>query len=270
MTDHYAVIGHPIGHSKSPQIHAAFAKQTGQDIDYVAREIPLENFAASLNALANEGFKGINITVPFKEQAWQQIDDKSAHAQRAGAINTLSFDPQGQHKGDNTDGVGLCRDLVENNGITLTHKRILLLGAGGAARGVIEPILSYEPKELIVANRTAVKAESLANLFESMGPIQGGGYDDLSGQFDVIINATAASLDGQVPPLPDDILADGASCYDMMYAAEDTAFMTWAKAHGAEKVLDGFGMLVEQAAEAFYIWRGIRPETQSVIKALRL
>jgi shikimate dehydrogenase len=269
MTDHYAVIGHPIGHSKSPQIHAAFAKQTGQDIDYVAREIPLENFAASLNALANEGFKGINITVPFKEQAWQQIDDKSAHAQRAGAINTLSFDAQGQHKGDNTDGVGLCRDLVENNGITLTNKRILLLGAGGAARGVIEPLLGFQPTSLVVANRTAEKAVALSELFDAFGHIIGGGYDTLTGQFDVIINATAASLDGQVPPLPDDILADGASCYDMMYAAEDTAFMTWAKAHGATKVLDGFGMLVEQAAEAFYIWRGIRPDTQTIIKTLR-
>jgi shikimate dehydrogenase len=269
MTEHYAVIGHPIGHSKSPQIHAAFAKQTGQDIDYVAREIPLENFAASLTSLANEGFKGVNITVPFKEQAWQQVDIKSAHAERAGAINTLTFSDKGTHRGDNTDGVGLCRDLVNNN-VELKDKRLLLLGAGGAARGVIEPLLSYDPKELIVANRTAVKAEDLANLFQSMGPIQGGGYDDLSGQFDVIINATAASLDGKVPPLPDDILADNASCYDMMYASKDTAFMTWAKAHGATKVLDGFGMLVEQAAEAFYIWRGIRPETQSVIKALRL
>lgn len=269
MTDHYAVIGHPIAHSKSPQIHTAFAQQTGQDMDYVAREIPLENFADSLAALSEEGFKGINITVPFKEQAWQHVKDKSAHAERAGAINTLSFDVDGNHHGDNTDGFGLCRDLVDNNGIELKGKRLLLLGAGGAARGVIEPLLSYQPASLFVANRTAEKAEALAALFNTFGDIKGGGYNNLAGQFDVVINATAASLKGEVPPLPETLLAAGACCYDMMYAAEDTAFMVWAKTHGAEKVLDGFGMLVEQAAEAFYIWRGVRPDTQSVIKALR-
>jgi shikimate dehydrogenase len=264
MTDHYAVIGNPISHSKSPLIHAEFAKQTQQDMDYVAKEIPLENFAESLKKLQQE-FNGINITVPFKEQAWQLVENKSEHAKRAGAINTLVFNKDGTMYGDNTDGIGLCRDLVNNNQIELKDKRLLLLGAGGAARGVIEPLLEYQPSELFVANRTASKAQDLANIFANLGAIAGGGYADVSGQFDVIINATSASLHGDVPPLPNDALAEGASCYDMMYGKEDTAFIAWAKQHGAAKTVDGLGMLVEQAAEAFRVWREVRPETGTLI-----
>ena len=269
MTDHYAVIGNPISHSKSPLIHTEFAKQTEQDLDYITREIPLDDLASGLNKLQAEGFKGINITVPFKEQAWQIVSNKSEHATRAGAINTIVFNDDGSLYGDNTDGIGLCRDLVDNHKIELKGKRILLLGAGGAARGVIEPLLTYQPAELVIANRTDSKAEDLAQLYNDFGNIVGGGFNDLTGSFDVIINATAASLQGKVPPLPDDILTDNASCYDMMYSDTDTAFITWAKEHGAIKTIDGLGMLIEQAAEAFRLWRSVKPETRSTIKLLR-
>jgi len=269
MTDHYAVIGNPISHSKSPLIHTEFAKQTGQDLDYITREIPLDDLIGGLKQLQAEGFKGINITVPFKEQAWKVVRNKSDHAQRAGAINTIVFNQDGSLYGDNTDGIGLCRDLTDNHQIELKGKRILLLGAGGAARGVIEPLLSYHPAELIIANRTSSKAEDLAKLYADFGNVAGGGFDDISGKCDVIINATAASLKGEVPPLADNILNAGASCYDMMYSDSDTAFISWAKQHGAGKATDGLGMLIEQAAEAFRIWRGVKPNTQKLITLLR-
>lgn len=269
MTDHYAVIGNPISHSKSPLIHTEFAKQTNQDIDYIAKEVPLDNLTGSLKQLQADGFKGINITVPFKEQAWQQVSNKSPHAERAGAINTLVFNDDGTYYGDNTDGIGLCRDLTDNNQVELTGKRLLLLGAGGAARGVIEPLLSYKPSQLVIANRTASKAHDLAVLFAEFGSIEGTGFDQITGKFDVIINATSASLHGEVPPLPNDILNINASCYDMMYSNTDTAFIVWAKQHGAAKAIDGLGMLIEQAAEAFRIWRKIKPETQKVIQTIR-
>ena len=269
MTDHYAVIGNPIKHSKSPLIHAEFAKQTDQDLDYITKEIPLDGLVEGLKQLQQAGFKGINVTVPFKEQVWQAITNKSAHATRAGAVNTVVFNDDGSLYGDNTDGIGLCRDLLDNHNIELKGKRLLLLGAGGAARGVIEPLLSYQPVELVVANRTVSKAEELANVFADFGNISACGFEDLNGSFDVIINATSASLQGEVPPLADDILNDDASCYDMMYSNEATAFIAWAKQHGAAKAVDGLGMLAEQAAEAFRIWRGVTPLTQSVISLIR-
>ncbi|HDY84086.1 MAG TPA: shikimate dehydrogenase [Methylophaga sp.] len=269
MTDHYAVIGNPISHSKSPFIHSEFAKQTGQNLDYIARKIPIDELAVGLRQLQTEGFKGINITVPFKEEAWQQVSDKSAHAERAGAINTIIFNDDGSLTGDNTDGIGLCRDLTNNHQIELKGKRLLLLGAGGAARGVIEPLLKYQPSSLFIANRTASKALDLSTLFAKFGSIKGGGYDELSGSFDVIINATAASLNGEVPPLPADILASDGVCYDMMYSDNDTAFISWAKRHNVAKAIDGLGMLVEQAAEAFRLWRGVQPDTQQVIAQIR-
>jgi shikimate dehydrogenase len=269
MTDHYAVIGNPIKHSKSPLIHTEFAKQTGQVLDYITKEIPLDGLAEGLKQLQQAGFKGINVTVPFKEQVWQAVDNKSEHATRAGAVNTVVFNDDGTLYGDNTDGIGLCRDLVDNHHIELSGKRLLLLGAGGAARGVIEPLLSYQPSELVIANRTVSKAEDLANLFAEFDNISGCGFEELTGSFDVIINATSASLHGKVPPLSDDILNDNACCYDMMYKNEDTAFITWSKQHGAAKTVDGLGMLAEQAAEAFRIWRGVKPETQTVIQQIR-
>lgn len=270
MTDKYAVIGHPISHSKSPLIHKEFARQTEQDLEYSAIEVPVEELESSLSQLRDIlKLKGINITVPFKEQAWQLVQNQSTRAKRAGAINTLVFNDDGSMFGDNTDGVGLCRDLTVNNGIELRGKRILLLGAGGAARGVIEPLLSYDPVELFVANRTASKAHALADLFSDLGHIRGGGFEDIKPQFDVVINATAASLQGEVPPLPDDLLSDNAACYDMMYSDSDTAFISWARQHGAAQAIDGLGMLIEQAAEAFRIWRGVKPDTRSVIELIR-
>ena len=270
MTDKYAVIGNPIGHSKSPLIHTEFARQTEQDMEYSAIEVPLDSLASSLQQLRDIlKLKGINITVPFKEQAWQLVEDKSERAKRAGAINTLIFNEDGSTYGDNTDGVGLCRDLTDNHDIELQGKRILLLGAGGAARGVVEPLLAYQPAELFIANRTASKAQQLARLFADLGPVKGGGFDDIEPAFDVVINATAASLQGEVPPLPDTLLAEQASCYDMMYSDSDTAFVSWAKTHGAAKAIDGLGMLVEQAAEAFRLWRQKTPNTKSVIAMIR-
>jgi shikimate dehydrogenase len=269
MTDHYAVIGNPINHSKSPLIHTEFAKQTGQDLDYITRKIPLDDLASGLKQLQAEGFKGINITVPFKEQAWQQVPDKSPHARRAGAINTIIFNDDGTLTGDNTDGMGLCRDLINNHQIELKGKRLLLLGAGGAARGVIEPLLQYQPSSLFIANRTASKATDLCALFADFGNVQSGGFDAISGSFDVIINATAASLNGEVPPLPDNVLNPNGVCYDMMYSDSDTAFITWAKQHGATKAIDGLGMLVEQAAISFRLWRGVQPDTQPVMMLIR-
>ncbi|MCX4192914.1 shikimate dehydrogenase [Methylophaga sp. OBS1] len=270
MTDKYAVIGNPISHSKSPLIHSEFAKQTEQDLEYTAIEVPQDALESSLSQLRDLlKLKGINITVPFKEQAWQLVENQSNRAKRAGAINTLVFNDDGSMYGDNTDGVGLCRDLTDNNSIELRGKRILLLGAGGAARGVIEPLLNYDPLELFVANRTASKAHALADLFSDLGHIRGGGFEDIKPPYDVVINATAASLQGEVPPLPDNLLADNAACYDMMYSDSDTAFIAWAKQHGAAKTIDGLGMLVEQAAEAFQIWRDVRPDTRKVIEWLR-
>jgi|TARA_R100001369_G_scaffold24564_1_gene45040 shikimate dehydrogenase len=270
MTDKYAVIGNPIHHSKSPLIHAAFARQTGEDIEYTAIEVQLDGLHNSLQQLRDVlKLKGINVTVPFKEQVWEITQQKSARAELAGAVNTVVFNSDGSLFGDNTDGIGLCRDLAVNHQVELTGKRILLLGAGGASRGVIAPLLEYKPLAIFIANRTASKSIHLAELFAHLGNVHGGGFDDIDGEFDVVINATAASLQGEVPPLPDTVLASGACCYDMMYSEADTAFIKWAKTHNAAKTIDGMGMLVEQAAEAFYIWRGVRPQTASVISLLQ-
>lgn len=269
MTDHYAVIGNPISHSKSPLIHSEFAKQTGQDLDYIAKEIALDKLADGLKKLQRLGFKGINITVPFKEQVWQLVNNKSDHASRAGAVNTVLFNDDGSLFADNTDGIGLCRDLVDNHHVILKNKRILLLGAGGAARGVIEPLLAYQPTLLHIANRTSSKAVQLAKNFQQFGPIKGSGFEQLSEPFDVIINATAASLHGEIPAISASCVTSGSCCYDMMYSQNDTAFISWAKQNHVAKTSDGLGMLVEQAAEAFYLWRGIKPETKPIIELLR-
>lgn len=233
---------------------------------YSALSAPLEGFSAALDKFRAQGGVGANITVPFKEQAFQYATKKTPRAEAAGAINTLKFEADGV-LGDNTDGAGLVRDLTANLNQVLKGKRILLMGAGGAARGVIAPLLAEDPIALVIANRTPEKAELLAQLFGAIP--QGCSYAQLSGQhFDVVINATAASLQGEMPPLPDNLLNPGALAYDMMYGTE-TPFMTWARAHNAGVVADGLGMLVEQAAESFYLWRGVRPETTSVIGLLR-
>jgi shikimate dehydrogenase len=264
--DHYAVMGNPIAHSKSPIIHAAFAKQTGQNMQYDA--LLVENFKESVTMFKQSGGKGLNITVPFKEQAWELVDIRSKRAEKAGAVNTIYFDEQGHLIGDNTDGVGLVRDLTINHNGKIAEQRVLILGAGGAVRGVLEPILSAAPAQCVIANRTVSKAEQLAQLFDNK--IIASSYEDLKNQsFDLIINGTSASLQGTLPPLPDGLLAEGAWCYDMMYAKTATLFMQWAQQQGAVKVLDGLGMLVEQAAESFYLWRGVKPDTQPVIKQLQ-
>lgn len=268
MTDHYCVFGNPVAHSKSPVIHAAFAKLTGQDMIYAACLAPLEGFANSLDAFLAEGGRGCNVTVPFKEQAWALAEVRSPRAEKAGAVNTLLPGKDGRLYGDNTDGVGLVRDL-KNAGVTLADKRVLVLGAGGAVRGVLSPLLAQKPARLVVANRTAARAEALAAVFADEGVISGTGFEGLAGQqFDVVINGTSASLQGDLPPLPDEVLAPGAFAYDMMYGAQPTVFLQWAAVRGAQ-TRDGLGMLVEQAAEAFFIWRHVRPPTATVLAEMR-
>lgn len=277
MSDRYAVVGNPIAHSKSPLIHAAFAAQTGQDIEYTAMLAPLDGFSATVEDFRASGGLGLNITVPFKNEAWEYADERSARAESAGAVNTLKFEA-GEVYGDNTDGVGLVRDLRDNHAIAIAGRRVLLLGAGGAAQGVLQPLLEEQPARLFIANRTAARAVELADKFASLAPsgaesgagLGGGGFESLGGEpFDLIINATAASLNNEVPPLPEDVLAAAGACYDMMYADGKTAFVRWGESHGATRSLDGLGMLVEQAAESFFIWRGLRPETKGIIAALR-
>lgn len=263
MTDRYAVFGHPIAHSKSPQIHAAFARQTGQDMSYEAILAPRDGFASSVAAFIAAGGRGANVTVPFKEDAYRLASRLSPRAQRAGAVNTLVFDDG--ILGDNTDGAGLVADLTRNLHCALAGKRILLVGAGGAARGVIDPLLDQTPAEFVIANRTVSRAQELADLFGR--GIRACGFDAADTPFDLVINATAASLAGKLPPLSPRIFTAGTLAYDMMYG-RDTPFLAFARSHGAATA-DGLGMLVEQAAEAFYLWRGVRPDTAPVIAALR-
>jgi shikimate dehydrogenase len=265
MADRYAVIGNPVAHSKSPQIHAAFARATGQDIEYVALEAPLEGFARTVDRFRAKGGRGCNVTLPFKEEAYGYCTNPSARADAASAVNTLRFEGDAVF-GDNTDGVGLLVDLERNLGRPIAGKRVLLMGAGGAAQGVLGPLLAARPQRLVIANRTAAKSRALAQRF---GATAGGGYGDLGdAQFDLLINATSSGLTDEAPPLPLHSFAPGALGYDMVYGRE-TPFLAMARAAGAE-ARDGAGMLVEQAAESFRLWRGVRPETAPVLAALRL
>ncbi|MFB1010353.1 MAG: shikimate dehydrogenase [Thiopseudomonas sp.] len=266
----YAVFGNPIAHSQSPFIHGLFARQTGQQLTYEALLAPLDDFAGSLQAFFAEGGCGANVTVPFKEQAFALADELSERARRAGAVNTLIKLDDGRIRGDNTDGAGLVNDLLQN-GVALAGQRILLLGAGGAARGVLEPLLAQKPAELAIANRTVAKAEQLAGEFADLGPVVACGFDWIDAPVDLIINATSASLQGELPPLAPTLIKPGHTlCYDMMYGKDTTAFNRWAQKLGAAHTLDGLGMLVGQAAEAFYVWTGQRPDTRPVMQALRL
>lgn len=271
MSALYAVIGHPIRHSLSPRIHAEFARQTGEKLIYTAIEAPLDGFAEAVAAFRANGGLGLNVTVPFKQEAFALATELTPRARRAGAVNTLNFADDKSIVGDTTDGVGLQRDLEHNLGLTLKGQRILLLGAGGAARGVLEPLLERNPLSLVIANRTATKAESLARRFAGMGALRGIGLKELDGEmpFDLVINATSTGLSGQRLPLPNTLFAADAVAYDMVYGSEPTPFLRWAQSRGAALIADGLGMLVEQAAESFYIWRGKRPETQPVIAHLR-
>jgi shikimate dehydrogenase len=269
MTDRYAVTGNPIAHSKSPLIHAAFASQCGQDMRYEALLAPLDGFAATVAAFRAAGGRGMNVTVPFKVEAWQLATRLTERARLAQAVNTLRFEADGGTLGDNTDGTGLVRDITHNLACPLHDKNILMMGAGGAARGVLLPLLEEQPTALFIVNRTAGKAHALREQFGARDCVQSGGYESLTGQrFDVIINATSSGLSDELPPLPPEVFAPGALAYDMMYGRE-TPFMAFARAHGAAQVADGLGMLVEQAAEAFLLWRGVRPPTAPVIEQLR-
>lgn len=267
--DRYVVFGNPIGHSKSPLIHRLFAEQTGQQLDYSALLAPLDDFIGCAQTFFEHG-QGANITVPFKEQAFRLADSLTERAQRAGAVNTLRKGADGRLLGDNTDGAGLVRDLKVNAGVSLQGKRILLLGAGGAVRGALEPLLAEKPLAVVIANRTVEKAELLAHQFADLGPVSAAGFSWLAEPVDLIINATSASLAGELPPISPSLIQPGHTvCYDMMYGKEPTPFCRWATEHGAAHVLDGLGMLAEQAAEAFYLWRGVRPDTAPVLAELR-
>jgi shikimate dehydrogenase len=274
MKDKYAVIGSPISHSLSPRIHAAFAEQTGQQLEYTAIEIKPEDFFDRLSELQDAGYKGLNITLPLKGMAWEAADVCSADCNRAQAVNVLAFDADGRRHGFNTDGSGLLRDLTVTHDIRLENKNILVLGAGGAVRGILAPLLRSRPRSIMIANRTADKALQLAQNFRDLGAVEGCGLGGIAGpdrnrRYDLIINGTAAGIEGGLPPLPESILAPGAVTYDLMYARQPTAFVRWGQSHGASLALDGLGMLVEQAAESFYIWRSVKPDPRNVLTMLR-
>jgi len=268
--DRYAVFGNPIAHSKSPQIHALFARQTSQNIEYTAQQVAIGQFETAVAAFIEKGGKGLNITVPFKENAWALANTHSERAQRAGAVNTLVLRDNGELYGDNTDGVGLARDLILNHKIAVEGKNVLIIGAGGATRGILEALLEQQPASLLIANRTKHKAIKLMNDFADMGNINGCDLNELGWQtFDIVINGTSASLHGKTPALPDELFKPHACSYDLMYSAQPTPFMRWSKQHGAEKIFDGLGMLVEQAAESFFLWRDVKPDTETVINIIR-
>ena len=267
--DKYAVIGNPIAHSKSPDIHAHFAAQTGQSISYARLLSPLEGFSATVRTFIAQGGKGANVTVPFKLDAYNMANALTDRARGAGAVNTLTFD-NGAIRGDNTDGVGLVTDIVKNAGVPIAGKRVLLLGAGGAARGVILPILAQNPASLFIANRTPVRAVELATIFFplSSATISSVVFEALGSSYDIVINATSAGLSDEMPAVPPVIFDAATLAYDMLYGALPTRFMQFAAQHGAS-ARDGLGMLVEQAAESFFVWRGVRPDTAPVLAAMR-
>jgi shikimate dehydrogenase len=267
--DRYAVIGHPIAHSRSPQIHALFAQQTGQHISYGAIDVAPEQLAPKVREFFAAGGRGLNVTVPHKEAVIALVGQLSERAATAGAANTLIADAHGRLTADNTDGAGLVRDLTQNLKVTVRARRVLLLGAGGAARGILAALLQLEPRELVIANRGEQRAAALARAFAPLGAVRASGFASLDGaSFDLIINATAASLASQLPPLPPGVLTASTICYDLFYAGSDTCFTSWARARGAAQVHTGLGMLIEQAAESFYLWRGVRPDTGPVLAAL--
>ena len=267
--DRYAVIGNPIAHSKSPEIHARFAAQTGENLSYERLLAPLDGFAETVRAFIENGGRGLNVTVPFKLEAYEMTTALTNRARIAGAVNTLLLGGA-EIIGDNTDGVGLVADIVQNVGMSLSGKRLLLLGAGGAARGVLQPLIDENPSELVIANRTLGKAHELTEIFSARTsvPISACAFSALQGKFDIVINATSAGLADEMPDVPGSIFGSGTLAYDMVYGKQPTRFLLFAAQHGAT-VRDGLGMLVEQAAESFFVWRGIRPETAPVLAALR-
>lgn len=270
--DLYAVVGNPISHSKSPRIHSLFASQTGEALEYTAIQAPLDDFPGTVRQFFERGGQGLNVTVPFKEDAWKLAERRTERAEKAGAANTLYQDGAGVLTADNTDGCGLIRDLIRNHGVRLEGADILVLGAGGAVRGVLGPLLAERPASLTIANRTPARAQALVELFSpaaGTSQLTACGFGQPGAPFDLIINGTSASLQGDLPPLSPAVIGEETVVYDMMYSLQTTTFNQWAVDQGAQTVYDGLGMLVEQAAESFRIWRGVAPETAPVIDVLR-
>ena len=268
----YAVVGNPISHSKSPRIHSLFAEQTGEAVEYTAIQAPLEGFETTVTSFFERGGRGLNVTVPFKERAWQMASRRTDRAAAAGAANTLYLDSEGSLTADNTAGAGLVTDLTINHGIALADTRILILGAGGAVRGVLGPLLAARPASITIANRTLARAEALVDLFAGQAGetrLEACEFRAADAPMDLVINGTSASLQGDLPPLSPAVLGPDTVVYDMMYSLQTTTFNQWALEQGATRVFDGLGMLVEQAAESFQVWRGVRPQTAPVIDALR-
>lgn len=271
--DRYAVVGNPIGHSLSPRIHTLFAAQTGQHMVYEARLGRADHFAEDVRAWFRDGLRGLNVTVPFKEEAFRLVDRRTPRAERAGAVNTIWQQADGGLYGDNTDGAGFLRDLQGRLGFDPAGRTILILGAGGAARGLLEPLLTARPERLVIANRTEARARSLVLAFQDLAtgtPLESSGLDGIpNGPYDLLINATAAALAASAMTLPSRLLAGTSLAYDLVYGPAAQRFLDWAREQGAAAVTDGLGMLVEQAAEAFAIWRGVRPDTGPVLRELQ-
>jgi shikimate dehydrogenase len=267
--DRYALVGHPVEHSRSPLIHQLFARQTGQHLTYEVIDAEPASFETAVRGFGAAGGKGMNVTVPHKEAAYALMDELGEAAAEAGAVNTISI-KNGRLRGDNTDGVGLLRDLTTNLHQPVAGRSVLILGAGGAARGILGPLLDAKPREIVIANRTRWRADELVARFAGRGVLRAVTFDELAllGPFDILINATSAGLKGETPPFPPGIVGPKSFCYDLVYSVSDTPFVTWAKQHGAERAVQGWGMLIEQAAESFRIWRGIRPDTAPVLKQL--
>ena len=267
--DHYGVMGYPVSHSRSPVIHRLFALQTNQHIQYELFQVAPDKLETAVRQFQRTGGKGLNITVPHKSEIARLCDQLSEPASTAGAVNTLSF-REGEIHGDNTDGIGLLRDLAINHGITLEGASILILGAGGATRGIVGPLLEMQPSSLRIANRTIDKAEALAEHFSHSGPVSACRFNmvPVTEDYDLIINATSAGVRGETPPYPEAALSERTFCYDLSYGLKPTPFSVWAREHGAARSVMGWGMLVEQAAESFHIWRGVRPDTAPVLKQM--
>jgi shikimate dehydrogenase len=268
--DRYALVGHPVEHSRSPLIHQLFARQSGQNLTYELIDAEPKSFETAVRGFGAAGGKGLNVTVPHKEAACALVDEISEPAEAAGAVNTITF-VGGKLRGENTDGVGLIRDLVANQRVQLPGRNVLVLGAGGAARGIVGPLLGAKPRELVIANRTKARADELVARFSAAGDgLRSAAFDELASlpPFDLLLNATSAGLKGEAPPFPASLIGRKTVAYDLVYSVNDTPFVAWARANGAARALQGWGMLIEQAAESFYIWRGVRPDTKPILKQL--
>ena len=269
VIDRYAVMGYPVAHSRSPVIHRLFAAQTGENLQYELLEVAPDKLESAIKQFSRTGGKGLNITLPHKSEVTRFVDNMSERASNAGAVNTLVFRDK-EIYGDNTDGVGLLRDLQSNLELTLEGANILILGAGGSTRGIVSPLLDQKPGSIVIANRTIDKAKALAQYFSSQGPVTACSFKNVRTppDFDLIINATSAGLKGETPPYPEKAINEKTVCYDLSYSMKATPFASWAAEHGAARSVMGWGMLIEQAAESFEIWRGVRPDTAQVLKQL--